>query len=237
MRDGERYSKRCRRWDTPGQAHALTFSCYEQQPLLGEDRFCRYPVEAIDNARSVHAFDLWAYVFMPEHVHLVLYLRCEGYSIARILQSIKQPVSRKALAFLREHCPGDLARLATGQQNQAYQFWQKGGGYDRNVTRVETLIETVRYVHNNPVRRGLVQTADQWYHSSAAQWDGIRPGPLTLDRDNFPTCRTHRQAALDAATRGRLVQTGDQWYYSSAAQWEGIGPGPLTLDRDNFPTC
>jgi putative transposase len=186
MREGERYRKCCRRWNTAGHAHALTFSCYGQCPLLSEERFCLYLVDAINAARSGHAFDLWAYVFMPDHVHLVLYPTRDDYSIARILQSIKQPVSRKVLAFLREHRPSDLERLATGQQTRAYQFWQKGGGYDRNITKVETLIETVRYIHNNPVRRGLVQTAEQWHYSSAGQWDGSAAGPITIDRDSFP---------------------------------------------------
>jgi putative transposase len=87
-----------------------------------EERFCRFLVDAIDAARSAHALDLWAYVFMPEHVHLVLYPTQEDYSISHLLQSIKQPVSRKALAFLREHRPSDLERLATGQRRQPYQF-------------------------------------------------------------------------------------------------------------------
>ena len=177
---------RCRRWDTAGHAHALTFSCYRQRQLLADDRFCQFLVDAIDAARSAHAFDLWAYVFMPEHVHLVLHPTQDDYSISRILQSIKQPVSRMALAFLREYRPSDLERLATGQRRQAYQFWQKGGGYDRNVTKAETLIETVRYIHNNPVRRGLIQTAAQWRYSSAAQWEGLGGEPLTIDRESFP---------------------------------------------------
>lgn len=186
MRDGERYSKRCRRWNTAGHAHALTFSCYEQRPLLREDRFCRDLVNAIEVARVKHAFDLWAYVFMPEHVHLVVYPRRDDYSISRILQSIKQPVSRKAMAFLKAHRPKDLERLATGHQSQRYQFWQKGGGYDRNITKVETLIETVRYIHMNPVRRRLVEIPEQWYYSSAAQWSRSRTGPMAIDRDSFP---------------------------------------------------
>lgn len=182
MRDGERYSKRCRRWNTAGHAHALTFSCYEQLPLLREDRFCRDLVGAIEVARSKHGFDLWAYVFMPEHVHLVIYPRRDDYSISRILQSIKQSVSRKAIAFLRTRGPRDLQRLATRQQRQPYQFWQKGGGYDRNITKVET----VRYIHMNPVRRGLVESPEQWCYSSAAQWSRGKDGPMTVDRDSFP---------------------------------------------------
>ena len=90
-----------------------------------------------------HAFDLWAYVFMPDHVHLVIYPRCDDYSISRILLSIRQPVARKAIAYLKVHHPEGLRAMATGQRARPYHFWQKGGGYDRNITQVDTLISTV----------------------------------------------------------------------------------------------
>ena len=124
---------------------------------------------------------------MPDHVHLVIYPRDEDYSISRILLAIKQPVSRKAIRYLKRHEPDGLRLLATGQRSRPYHFWQKGGGYDRNITRVETLVETVRYIHNNPVRQGLVDVAQQWRYSSAGDWEGAGPGPLAIDRDSFPT--------------------------------------------------
>jgi putative transposase len=113
--------------------------------------------------------------------------RRETYSISATLLAIKQPVSRRAIGYLRKHNPGGLRLLATGRQTRAYRFWQKGGGYDRNITKIDTLIETVRYVHNNPVRKELVQTAAEWRYSSATDWEGTGSGPLTVDRDSFPT--------------------------------------------------
>ena len=186
MLEGQRYAKRCRRWNVPGQAHALTFSCYHNRPFLANEQTCNWLAEAIDLARQRLAFELWAYVFMPDHVHLVLYPKREDHSISRILLAIKQPVSRRAIRHFKAHEPKALDLMATGQRARLYHFWQKGGGYDRNITRLETLIETMRYIHNNPVRRGLVTTAVQWEYSSAAQWEGQARGPLTIDRDSFP---------------------------------------------------
>ena len=34
-----------------------------------------------------------------------------------------------------------------------YRFWQRGGGYDRNITDPATLRVMIEYIHNNPVRR------------------------------------------------------------------------------------
>jgi putative transposase len=186
MLDGERYTKRCHRWDVAGHAHELTFTCYQNWPFLSRERTCGYLADAIIASKTQHDFDPWAYVFMPNHVHLVIHPRQDQYSIARILRSIKQPVSRRALEYLRRSNPEGLRFLATGQQDEPYRFWQKGGGYDRNITKVETLMDTVRYIHNNPVRKGLVGTPDQWHYSSAADWQGIRSGPIPIDFDTFP---------------------------------------------------
>ena len=64
--------KRCHRHDEPGHAHGLTFSCYRRLSLLSKDRTRRWLIEAIDEARSLAHFDLWAYVIMPEHVHILI---------------------------------------------------------------------------------------------------------------------------------------------------------------------
>ena len=59
--------KTCKRYDIPGDAHALTFSCFHGQPFLSKDRTRTWLVEALDRARSKHSFHIWAYVIMPEH--------------------------------------------------------------------------------------------------------------------------------------------------------------------------
>ena len=186
MLKGEKYTKLCHRWDWAGHAHELTFSCCLNRPSLSKERTCQYLADAIKASRVKHDFDLWAYVFMPNHVHLVIHPRQEHYSIAQILRSIKQSVSRKTLDYLRRNNPDGLRLLATGQEDEPHRFWQKGGGYDRNITKVETLLESVRYVHNNPVRKGLVQTADEWRYSSATDWQNAGPGPIPIDFVSVP---------------------------------------------------
>lgn len=64
--------KQCRRYNEPGHAHALTFSCFQRRPFLARDRTRQWMLEAIDQARTKHGFHLWAYVLIPEHVHLLL---------------------------------------------------------------------------------------------------------------------------------------------------------------------
>jgi putative transposase len=77
--------KRCRRINEPGHAHELTFSCYRWLALLSRDRTRTWLIEAIEEARKQMRFDLWAYVVMPEHVHILLNPREPIYDVARIL--------------------------------------------------------------------------------------------------------------------------------------------------------
>lgn len=90
-------------FNTPGHVHALTFSCYRRLPLLKSERTCRWLAESIEAVRKNHDVAVFAYVFMPEHVHLAIQPRQATYDMAAIRKAIKHPVSRRALAWLTEH--------------------------------------------------------------------------------------------------------------------------------------
>ena len=132
-------------------------------------------------------FDLWAFVIMPEHVHLVL-LPHEGILIREILSPIKQRVTRRCLHWVEQNAPTFLARMADVQPDGTvtHRFWQRGGGYDRNLRSLADVYEKIRYVHGNPVRRGLVERAEDWPWSSAKAWGDGGDLPLRLDRDSLP---------------------------------------------------
>jgi putative transposase len=163
----------------PNQAHELTFSCYHSQPLLEDKKACEYLAEAIIQAMQKHNFDVWAYVFMPEHVHLLIWPGEQTYSISAILQTIKQSVSRKMLPFQREH------REKTGCSDVQNRFWQVGGGYDRNIHSRDVAIKAIEYIHLNPVRRKLAKHPKEWYYSSYKDWMGLGNGPIAIQKASF----------------------------------------------------
>lgn len=167
----------------PGHAHELTFSCYKAQPLLSRDRTRTWFVEALDQSRRRWSLELWAYVIMPEHVHLLLLPCAEDYRISSILQAIKQPVARRALAFLRKNGPSWLENLkgAGAGGDPQYHFWQAGGGYDRNITSAAIAWKAVDCIHANPVRRGLVADPRDWRWSSAGWYAGDDDVVLEMD--------------------------------------------------------
>lgn len=178
----QRRARHRRNFNIPGHAHELTFSCYKRYQFLKSDRTCRWLAEAIDEARAKWRFDLWTYVFMPEHVHLILHPRDAAYDIAQIRKAIKDPVARQAIKYLEVHSPHWLSRITRRRGGHTERlFWKSGGGFDRNVTESATLLAMIDYLHLNPVRRGLVERAEDWKWSSAAWFLGAGDPPLVPD--------------------------------------------------------
>lgn len=175
--------KKARHYDVPGDAHFVTFSCYRRIVLLSKDRTREWLVQSLAKARLAHNFDLWAWVIMPEHVHLLLYPRDRIYKMSKIGWRIKQPVGRKAIRWLKKHSPGFLDSLTVLNKNRTYhRFWQAGPGFDRNLSELTSLLEVIDYIYFNPVRRGLVERPEDWFWSSAAEWSGRSETPLPVDK-------------------------------------------------------
>ncbi|MEO2048279.1 MAG: hypothetical protein ABGX16_17140 [Pirellulales bacterium] len=111
-----------------------------------------------------------------------------GSRISSILTTLKQSVSRRAIHWLKQHSPDYLTELLDQQPSgkSSYRFWQRGGGYDRNLRSTRDVHEKIRYVYQNPVKRGLVQTPEEWNWSSATAWSAEKDIPITLQRNSVP---------------------------------------------------
>ncbi len=62
----------------------------------------------------------------------------------------------------------------------------RGHATRRNLFEPGTVYQQMQYLHANPVRRGLCARAEDWLWSSAADYAGVRAGPLTLQRESLP---------------------------------------------------
>jgi putative transposase len=144
-------------------------------------------VDALELGRQSQLFDLWAFVIMPEHVHAIVYPH-EDVRMQQILKTLKQSVAIRARNWLTDNAPQYLQKLsrsdATGRH--AFQFWQRGGGYDRNLRSANDVHEKIAYIHANPVRRGLATKPSEWKWSSCRAWETGEDTPLAIDRHSVP---------------------------------------------------
>ncbi len=140
-----------KRYQNTGDLHFITFSCYRRQPFLSTSRARRLFEETLEQVRRWYAVDIKGYVVMPEHVHLLL-SEPERSSLRVVVQMLKQITAQKIVPMLSN---------ATGRRR----FWQVRY-YDFNVRTREKQIEKLRYLHRNPVKRGLVEKPEDWEWSS-----------------------------------------------------------------------
>ncbi len=176
------FKKLRRRYDVEGHARELTFSCYRGYRFFSRERTCQWFIDALVSARATYPFDLWAYVIMPEHIHLLVYPREAGMKIGLIVGEIKADVGSKAVKYIRRRAPEWLRRITICEGKRIRRrFWQPGGGFDRNGVEIETIHHMINYIHANPVCRNLVQHPEDWYWSSARWYAGLRPVPIEID--------------------------------------------------------
>ena len=185
------HRKLCRRYDVPGHAHALTSCCYRRLRLLSKDRTRGWLVEALARAPEQAGFQVWAFVIMPEHVHLLAMPRTPTARVADLLGRIQRPVARQAIVHLRTHAPAWLDRLTVTRADGSptRRFWHAGGGFDGNSVEPATAWKVVASIHLNPVRRGLVDRPEDWPRSSARWSAGLEPVLLPMDGQPPPPDR------------------------------------------------
>jgi len=183
MRTSPHKTRKRKAYNDPGHMHFLTFSCYRDLHLLESDRSRRWFLDALHNTRANQDVDVHAYVIMPEHVHVLLRPRQPDYDMAGVQASLKRPVSWKAKQHLKDS--GNvrwLQRLTVREaERDVFRFWQPGGGFDRNLWNTGAIGQAIDYIHNNPVRRGLVETPTDWLWSSARFWAGMDRVLLAMD--------------------------------------------------------
>jgi putative transposase len=163
------HRKLVRHFNDPRHIHELTFSCYRRWPLLADEQWRSMLAESIDRAMERHGYRLTAFVFMPEHVHLLVFPLPGATGVDSVLRAIKRPFSYRVKQRLLESQSPLLDRLTIRQRPgvMTFRYWQEGPGYDRNLTSVKSAVAAIDYIHLNPVRRALAVTAADWKWSSA----------------------------------------------------------------------
>lgn len=166
------HRKMIRHYHEPGHLHELTFSCYRRLPLLTNDSWRFELVRSMEEAGKAAEMDLLGYVIMPEHLHLLVQPRQSSAKISLYLARIKQPFSKRIKGLLAASGSALLERLTVRERagKLTFRFWQEGAGYDRNLFTPAAIRASLEYIHNNPVKRGLCQTAIEWKWSSARHY-------------------------------------------------------------------
>ena len=179
-----------------GQSHFLTFSCYHRLPFLAQMEMQDGILFALEQIRRRFRIRIYGYVVMPEHVHLLLSEPTEG-ALSLAMQMLKSRVSLQA----RKE-----GKRATGEQP----FWQ-ARYFDHNVRNSDGFVTKLRYIHRNPVKRGLCVRPDDWPWSSFRAWALGEMGIVEVESEMIAARReAARSHPLSFRAQGRDVKAANQ---------------------------
>jgi putative transposase len=168
--------------------HYLTANTYRKARIFDSDRFKLKFVQTLDDLWTDLGFKIIGYVLMPEHCHLLIWPDAPA-NPSQIMQKLSERTANFILRNLRENlvfpwCQKLLKQFElppTVHHHAHYRVWQKRG-YDMNIWSEKKRMEKIDYMHNNPVRRGLVAQPGDWPWSSWRYYYLEDSSILAMDR-------------------------------------------------------
>lgn len=146
----------------------VTTTVVDWLPIFGDERLAEILLKEIEKTAELQEVSIAGYVVMPSHLHAMLgFKRIEHLS--RFMQALKSITSRQILPEVSVQFSGH--RLWKPRFDDLI-IWSEG--------QFKTKIE---YIHNNPVKTGIVEQAIDYKFSSARDWLLDQPGIIAVDRD------------------------------------------------------
>lgn len=141
--------------DTP--CYYFTSVTHHRLPVFQTDKFKNLLCEALNDARKSSGMLYFAYAIMPDHFPIITDGSRKPSDSLRFLNGVS---ARKIIDHLKENGPEvslRKLRLAEKADGYKYSLWEHHS--DKFLLTSESLfIQKVRYIHNNPVKDGLVET-------------------------------------------------------------------------------
>ena len=164
----------------------ITAVAKNRLPVFRTEVIKSITVKAIGEARTSCSFLLFAYIIMPDHFHVVT---DSPRKPSTVLQFIKGIVSRRVLGYLKDmkyEAPLRKLEHDNWKRNHRYSLWQ----HDSEVFSImseSTFMQKVNYIHQNPVRAGLVERMEDYRWSSLRFWEKCpkEDEPLRVDIDKI----------------------------------------------------
>ena len=160
--------------DIAGNTHFITFSCYKRRKLLTADAAKRIVISYLASGVTKHGAQCAGFVIMPDHVHALVRFPESG-----VLSEFVKQLKRMSSYNIKRLLSDTLTRYGSTFHPEE-PIWQRRY-YDFNVHTHEKLLEKLTYMHENPVKAGLVEKAHDWPFSSAAWYATRKPVGIPIE--------------------------------------------------------
>lgn len=144
-------------------------------------------VRSLEYCQREKGLNVYAYVIMSSHLHLILQAKEESIGLSGIIRDFKKFTSKALLDWIlndKRESRADWLKVVfkfhgdKNGNNKYYQVW-KQDNHPKVLLHPRFIRQKLAYIHNNPVKSGLVTEPEYYKYSSASQYiNGSEEGPL-----------------------------------------------------------
>lgn len=163
MAASEPIRARIRRWYVPDAVYFIVGVTQSRHPLFAKEDNVMLLRETLRNVKELYPFSMHAYVFLPDHFHLLIFVP-ETTNISKLMQSWQRNFTRNYKA----------ARGIT----EPLRLWQRGF-WDHVIRDADDWDRHFHYIHYNPVKHGYVRRVRDYPHSSFHEY--VKRGVYDLE--------------------------------------------------------
>jgi len=143
-----------RRHFEDGYPYLITTVTHKRESIFTVERNCKILMVTLEFFKLTLDYRIFAYCLMPDHLHIIL-----------------QPTGKYDLSYIMRMIKGNFARKFNLMYDRRGKVWQEGF-YDTGIRSIGMLLQKIEYIHNNPVRAGIVSHPDQYTCSSYPYYFG-----------------------------------------------------------------
>ena len=129
-------------------AYFLTTVTEDRIKIFNEPKNCKILLVTIEYFKLLLDYRLYGFCVMPDHLHLIIH-----------------PLGKYDFSYIMKMIKGSFSRKTNKISAKEGKIWQKGF-YDEMITDSLRLIQKLEYLHNNPVKAGLVSSPEEYPYSS-----------------------------------------------------------------------
>ena len=150
----------------------VTFTIVDWLPVFINPEPIDILINSLRYCISEKSLRVHAYVIMPNHLHLIVSDQdFDNDRLHKALTEFRKFTGSNLANYIDNHLTDSLSAIIrnTASNDRSRQVWQPGW-HAEALESEKFLAQKTNYIHDNPVRKGFVHSAQDWLHSSASCW-------------------------------------------------------------------
>ncbi len=164
----------------------LTLTVVGWIDIFSRQRYRDILLESLRYCREQKGLHVVGWVIMSNHLHLIVFT--ETLELSHVLRDFKKFTAFKILESINNEPESRREWLmymfkyfaAVNPNNRNFQFWQQDN-HPIELWSLPVIWQKLNYIHDNPVRAGIVSDQTHYLYSSAIDYYCGRNGLLEID--------------------------------------------------------